>query len=151
MQIGFETHLLTTVHIQVTFYPHYLSKISAEIYNVLAWTGLNVKLTSFQGHERHRHRLTTRRHQPVRQLGRGRRNVQHFRRHGQVQDGHDPRKWRALHPKEPQDKRSKAISVIRFGEISPLWQTFKSLWAIFGWFILYLANFCTCFGIFMCY
>jgi len=40
-------------------------------------------------------------------------------------------------------------SVTRFGEILPLWQKFKSLWAIIGWLIWYLANFCTNFGIFM--
>ena len=41
----------------------------------------------FQRNERDRHRLATRRHQPVCQFGRGRRDLQHLRRHGQVQDG----------------------------------------------------------------
>ena len=40
-------------------------------------------------------------------------------------------------------------SVTTFGEILPLWQNFESFWAILGWFIQYLANFCTYFDIFM--
>ena len=43
-----------------------------------------------------------------------------------------------------------ASSVTRFGEISPLWQNFNSIWEIFGMVLIwYLANFCTCFGSFM--
>ena len=37
-------------------------------------------------------------------------------------------------------------SMTRFGEISPLWQSFNSLWGILVW---YLAIFCTGFGKFM--
>ena len=33
------------------------------------------------------------------------------------------------------------MSVTRFGEISPLWHNFKSIWAIFEIFIYYLAKF----------
>ena len=37
------------------------------------------------------------------------------------------------------------FSVTRFCKISPLWQTFKSLWDIFGMLLVWcLANFCTC-------
>ena len=46
-------------------------------------------------------------------------------------------------------EREVTFSVTRFGEISRLWQNFKSLWGIQEWPIEYLANFRNNFDIFM--